>query len=68
MARAAKRFDALLSGDQGLEFQLNLNERRLGVIVLVARENRVESFPAMGPQILEALAELQPGTVVRVVA
>ena len=68
LARAAGRFDALVTGDQGLEFQQDLSRLELGVVVLVAPNNRVETITALAPRVLDALESLPPGSVVRVAA
>ena len=66
--RASDRFDALITGDQSMQFQQNLPELSLGVVVLVAPNNRVETITSMAPEILQALARLRAGQVVRVAA
>jgi hypothetical protein len=63
---AAAEFDALITGDRSLQYQQNLRDIDLGVIVLVAPDNRVETITSMAPQILEALSTLEAGQVVRV--
>jgi hypothetical protein len=68
LRRASPQFDALITGDQSLEFQQDLSDRDLGIIIVAARDNRVETITALAPRILEALAALEPGQVVRVAA
>ncbi len=68
LARTAGLFDALVTGDQGLEFQQDLSRLELGVVVLVAPNNRVETITALAPRVLDALESLPPGSVVRVAA
>ena len=64
----AGRFEALLTVDQNLEFQQNVRESGVGVIVVLARTNRVKELRPLIPRILEALARLSPGELVRVTA
>ena len=66
LRRAAERFDALITGDQNLEFQQDTASVGLGIVVLVAPNNRVETITPMASRIVEALADLRPGRVVRV--
>ena len=66
LRQAAAEFDALLTADQNIEFQQNLNMLPLAVVVLVAESNRLESLEPLVPAILEALAVLSPKTLVRV--
>jgi hypothetical protein len=68
LRRASQRFDALITGDQGLQYQQDLSHHDLGLLVLAAPNNRVETITAMSPRILEALSRLEPGQAVRVSA
>jgi hypothetical protein len=68
LRRAAGRFDALVTGDQGLEYQQNLDSLPLAIIVVAAPNNRVETFLALADRILDALASARAGTVTRVSA
>ena len=63
---AAERFDAFLTVDQNLEFEQNLTKASVGVLVVVARTNRVKDLRPLLPQILDALGRLVPGQVLRV--
>lgn len=62
----AERFDGLLTVDQNLSFQQNLRASDIGVVVVVARTNRVKELRPLIPQILEALAEVKPGDLITV--
>ena len=66
LARAAERFDAVVTGDQSMQYQQDISGLDLGLIVLVAPNNRVETITAMSAKVLEALAELRPGRAVTV--
>ncbi len=68
LRRSSGQFHALVTGDQSLQYQQNLAELDLGIVVLLAPNNRVETITAMSAKILEALEQLQPGQVVRVAA
>ena len=68
LQRASQQFDALITGDQSLQYQQNLPGLGLGLVVLAAPDNRVETIAAMSPRILEALDRLAPGQVLRVTA
>jgi uncharacterized protein DUF5615 len=63
---AAADFDGLITADQNLQFQQNLNTLPLAVVVLVADSNRLESVEPLVPKILETLAVLEPRKLVRV--
>ena len=63
---AASDFDVLITADQNMEFQQNLETLPLAVVVLVAESNRLESLEPLVPQILDALTLLEPKTLIRV--
>ena len=66
LRRAASRFDALITGDQSLRHQQSLAGLDLGIVVLVAADNRVETIVALRDPILDVLARLGPGEVIGV--
>ena len=68
LRQAAERFDALLTADQNIEFQQNLAELPVAVVVLVADSNRLESLEPLVPDVLEALKILKPKTLIRIAA
>lgn len=58
-------FDALITIDQGFEFQQNLRERRIAILLLVSRSNQTEDLAPIVPAALTALETILPGQVVR---
>ena len=66
LALAAGAFDVLLTADQNLEFQQNLANLPLAVVVVVADSNRLESLEPLVPQVLAVLRTLKPKALVRV--
>ena len=67
LRQAAERgFEALITADQNLEFQQNPSALRLGVVIPVARSNRLVDLKALVPRILQELERLRPGMLVRV--
>ena len=67
LGHASQRFDVLITGDQGIQYQQNLARLRMGVIVIVAPDNRVRTITAMAPQISVARGHIDRGEIVRVV-
>ena len=61
-------FSVFVTGDQNLEFQQNISNRRLGVLVLCASSNALEDLLPLVPDSLTAIATVRPGQVVRVEA
>jgi predicted nuclease of predicted toxin-antitoxin system len=67
-AAEAAAFAVLVTGDQNLQFQQNLTNRRLGVVVLCAPSNALEDLLPPVPAALKAIAQVAPGQVIRVEA
>ncbi|MEO8198346.1 MAG: DUF5615 family PIN-like protein [Thermoanaerobaculia bacterium] len=63
---SAEGFDALLTADQNLEYQQNLPEAAIAVVVLVAKANRISHLLPLVPALLRALATVRSGEVIRV--
>jgi predicted nuclease of predicted toxin-antitoxin system len=66
LGRAADLFDVFLTADQNLQYQQNLQIVPIAVAVLVAKSNRIQSLEPLVPQLLSALASLEPRTLFRV--
>lgn len=62
----AERFEALVTVDQNLEFQQNLRASGIGVVVVIAKTNRLKELQPLVPQILQALDKVIPGDLTRV--
>ena len=63
---AADQFDVFLTADQNLQYQQNLKVLPIAVAVLVARSNRIQSLEPLVPELLSALASMEPRTLLRV--
>lgn len=66
LRRAAAKFDVVLTADHNIEFQQNLKQLPVAIVVLIAATNRIESLAPLVPKILEHLDSLEPKTLVRV--
>jgi hypothetical protein len=64
--RADGEFDALLTMDQGIEYQQNIQDRSLGIVTIVAPDNEYDTLLPLVPDIESALQELEAGRVVSV--
>jgi hypothetical protein len=62
----AERFEALLTVDRNLEFQQNVRASGIGVVVVLARTNRLKELLPLVPQMLEALAKVSAGQLLKV--
>jgi hypothetical protein len=65
-AAASAGYEALVTVDQSIPFQQNLQTARLGIVILAARSNRFEDLQPLLSATLAALATLQAGDIVRV--
>ena len=63
---AAGQFDALLTVDQGIEYQQNLSGLSISVVVMLAASNDVDDLRPLLPGVEQALASLRPGETMRV--
>jgi hypothetical protein len=59
-------FDVFLSVDRGIEFQQNLQSRRVSVLLVRARSSRLADLLPHVPEILKRLESSRPGEIVRV--
>ena len=66
LLRADGEYDVFVTGDRGLMHQQNLGPLRLRIVLIVARDNRVETITALAPLVLEAVLRAQPGQVEQV--
>lgn len=64
---AGAGFDALITNDQGLEYEQNLGALPVAVVVLLAKANTVEAIRPLYPALLAALASLRPCEFVKLV-
>jgi hypothetical protein len=62
----ASGFEAFLTSDQNLEFQQNLTNAELLIMVLVARTNKLEDLLPLVPAILSALLDCGDARLLRI--
>ena len=63
---AAAQFDVFLTVDRNLSYQQDLGRFDIAVVVLVAPGNRLADLRPLLPQVLEVLAGIRAGQVLRV--
>jgi hypothetical protein len=61
-----ERFDAFVTVDRNLEFQQNLRGAGIGVVLVLTRTNRLKELRPLVPAILDAIAQVTPGTLIKV--
>lgn len=65
---ATDEFNVFLTADQNLGHQQNVGRVGVGVVVLVAINNRIGSLRPLVPHVLGVIATIQPGEIVYVSA
>ena len=63
---ADAEFDALLTVDQGIEYQQTLTGLRISVVIMLADSNDVDDLHPLLPAVEEVLTRLRPGEIMRV--
>ena len=59
-------FQVFVSLDQGMEFQQNLTQRNIAVILLRARSNRLADLVPLAGEILASLSSIESGRLLRI--
>jgi hypothetical protein len=62
----ATKFAALLTVDHSIEIQQNVRASGVGVVVMLAKTNRIKELRPLVPEILAALDRLGPGELIRI--
>ncbi|MCC7325237.1 MAG: DUF5615 family PIN-like protein [Burkholderiales bacterium] len=66
LARSAEKFDVILTADQNLPYQQNVDRLPIAVVVIAAKSNRIETLRELVPDLLAALPLIQPRALIRV--
>ena len=66
LALAETEFDVLVTLDTNLRYQQNLTGRRIAILVLLGRSNRLSELSRHFPVCLEALETIKPGDIIHV--
>ncbi len=59
-------FTVLLTTDQNLRYQQNLDQAGVAIIVLVARSNRLSDLVPLVPGVRRVLGNIMPGEVIEI--
>ena len=65
LALAEAEFEVFLTIDQNLKYQQNLKAFQIGIILLVARNNRLKTLLPLMPEVREALENIKAGDFIR---
>lgn len=63
-AAAAVKFDVFLTVDQGIECQQNLTHRKIAIILLRAKSNRLKELLVLVPATLARIETIHPGEII----
>lgn len=63
---AATEFDIFLTVDQNLSFQQNLRNFNIGIILMVARNNRLKTLLPLMPAVRVAIEDVKAGEIIRI--
>ncbi|HEX8844590.1 MAG TPA: DUF5615 family PIN-like protein [Pyrinomonadaceae bacterium] len=58
------QYDALVTVDQNIQYQQNLKELAIAVIVLKAGRSTYSTLKLLMPQVLETLEKIKPGELI----
>jgi len=59
-------FDVIVTVDQNIPYQQNLGIRKIAILILCARTNRLRDLEQIMPAALAALSEIRPGQAIRI--
>lgn len=63
---AETAFEVFVTLDTNLRYQQNLAGRRIAIVVMVARSNRLVELSRLFPACVEALKTIRPGEIVHI--
>ena len=61
---AEGEFDVFLTVDQNLSFQQNLKRFDIGIILMVAKNNRLKTLLPLMPELLAAIERIEAGQII----
>jgi predicted nuclease of predicted toxin-antitoxin system len=65
LALAEGKFDVLVTVDTNVYYQQNLAGRKIAIVILRARSNRLDDLSPLFPACAEALAKIKLGEIIR---
>ncbi len=63
---AKATFEAFVTVDQNLQYQQNLKESGMAIILVVIQNNRYETFKLITPKIQKALQTIRTGQIIQI--
>lgn len=65
-AAEAAKFEVFLTVDQGIEYQQNLTGRKIAILILRAKSNRLRDLLQLVPACLAQIQAIRPGRIVKI--
>ena len=59
-------FDVLITVDKGVQHQNTMQSKNIALITLIVRWNKLRYLLPLIPQVLQAIADIQPGQVINI--
>jgi len=66
LALAEGRWDVLLTSDRNIKYQQNMTGRRISIVILCGKSNRMKDLLPLMPACAQTLLSVQAGSVVEV--
>jgi len=66
LALAEGRWDVLLTSDRNIKYQQNMTGRRISIVILCAKSNRMKDLLPLMPARAQTLLSVQAGSIVEV--
>lgn len=66
LQRAENVFDVLITVDKGVQHQNSLDGKNIALITLIVRWNKLRYLLPLVPQVLQAIADIQPGQIINI--
>src|SRR5579863_6204654 len=66
LSLAEGRWDVMVTSDRNIKYQQNMTGRRISILILCAKSNRIKDLLPLMPACAEALLSILPGRVVEV--
>ena len=63
---ASEVFDVLITVDQNIPAQQNLSDLSIAIVIMVARSNRYVDLRILVPRVLNAIASIRVGEIIRI--
>lgn len=60
---AESKFDVFVTTDQNLQYQVNMMRKKISIVVLTAKTNRLADLKPLIPKVLTALRNLDKGII-----